>query len=180
MGETDRRVSWRWLAVCLGLLALSAIPGMHLHAADIFEAPTIEATALAPRLADPGSKIVLFDTRLADEIRVSRIAGSIAVDPRTEPAAILAQHGHAVAGHTVVFYCAIGLRSAGVANSLLDGLAAAGATDVLVLKDGIVGWANADLPLVSAQGPTTRVHPFDQSVVKFLRDPGRADFGTPP
>lgn len=156
------------------LLWLGLARTTRLEAAEPFEAPTIEARALARRLAASDGRIILFDVRAREEIAVSYIEGSIAVDPQTAPAAFLAMHNDRIAATTVAFYCAIGLRSAGFANNLLDDLKAAGATEVLVLQEGIVAWANADLPLINAHGPTRFVHPYDQSVVKFLRDPSRA------
>lgn len=57
-----------------------------------------------------------------------------------------------------------------------DALLKSGAKRVRILKDGIVAWANVDLPLVDAKGPTRFVHPSDQDTAQRLIDPTRARF----
>lgn len=146
--------------------------------ADPFEASTITADALARLIAAPHARLVLFDTRTAPEFEISHISDAIRIEPGPGADARLAPHMKKAEGADVVLYCTIGARSAGVANDALDRLLAAGARSVQVLELGLIGWANANLPLVDAnERPTLLVHPFDITLAKGLAQPGRAHFG---
>lgn len=122
----------------------------------------------ADRLADlmEGKSVVLFDVREIGEYRVSRIGSAIRIDSGIRSRAFLARY--AVAGKTVVFYCAVGERSSRLTNLLAEDLKKHGALAVHNLKGGIFGWHNAARPLVDDAGPTEFVHPYSRAWGRVL------------
>jgi rhodanese-related sulfurtransferase len=104
---------------------------------------------------------LIFDARDEAEYRVSHLAGAERVDPEIAADAFLAQHGAAVAGREVIFYCSVGMRSSSLAAEVQEGLVKAGATGVANLRGGIFGWHNAKRPLVDSAGATDFVHPYN-------------------
>lgn len=115
------------------------------------EVAMITQDELAGRLAD-GDSLQLIDVRAADEFLVSHLPGAAHL---SSAEAIAAAHPDRDA--TVVVYCSVGYRSAAVAAELQQ----IGYRQVYNLRHSIFAWANADRPLVNAQGPTDKVHPFN-------------------
>lgn len=169
-----------WALVSLatiGLASLALAQSDSPPPAAPFEASAISAEALVRLLGGP-SRVLLFDTRTAPEFEVSHIRNAIRIEPGPGALSRLVPHLREAQGVDVVLYCTIGTRSAGVANDALDGVVARGARSVQVLDLGLIGWVNADLPLVDAnESPTSFVHPFDAAMAKGLTQPERARFG---
>jgi rhodanese-related sulfurtransferase len=128
--------------------------------------PVMDDAALAALLAGTPAP-VLLDVRSPDEWAVSRIPGA---RPAFDDALVEAALAGVPATATVVAYCAIGLRSA----RLADRLAAAGRPGVHNLRHGIFGWADAGRPLQDARGPAQRVHPYDAGWGRLVSDARRA------
>jgi rhodanese-related sulfurtransferase len=137
LGQMEARVVARWPGVA------------HLPRAE-----------LSNRLEAGGRDFVVFDVREADEHAVSHLPGAIRISPDITRVDFLAAHGAALAGKTVVFYCAVGVRSSLVIADLDDDLRKAGATRTYNLTGGIFGWHNDGRSLVDAVGSTEHVHGF--------------------
>ncbi|MCA8943491.1 MAG: rhodanese-like domain-containing protein [Planctomycetes bacterium] len=95
-------------------------------------------------------KPLLVDVRELDEFQISRIPGAVHVDPDEDLAVVPRDR-------TVIVYCSVGYRSAVVAERLRE----AGYDSVHNYLGSIFEWANRGLPLVDDDGPTDRVHPYD-------------------
>ncbi|MEX2444090.1 MAG: rhodanese-like domain-containing protein [Alkalispirochaeta sp.] len=95
--------------------------------------------------------VYLLDVRSREEWDVSRL-------PEAELVAFdgfdLAQIDHIPRDARIILYCAVGRRSGSVGEELRS----AGYTDVWDMYGGILLWAERDLPLIDAKGPTRRVH----------------------
>jgi rhodanese-related sulfurtransferase len=128
------------------------------------DVPTIAADALRTWLDDPARESpLLLDFRSADEQALGTLPGAQCVRDT-------ASAQRAVRENTpgpVVVYCAVGVRSARLAQTLLrDGVRA------FNLEESIFGWANRGYPLVHDRRPVTHVHPFNDTWAVLL-DPER-------
>ena len=163
-------------ALALGLASLAARPvrwallnrSLDARYPDV---AWITTQALADELASDAPP-TLLDVRQPDEVAVSRIPGARAVSPHATVASLrqLDLEGR------VVVYCAVGARSA----ELAERLAAAGVTDVRNLRGSIFAWANEGRPLAQAGGPRAgdaarAVHPYDDAWGTYLKPALRAD-----
>jgi rhodanese-related sulfurtransferase len=142
---------------------------------ELSEAKPIGEAALLRLMKLPNS-FVLFDVRSRDEYQVSHLASARHVDPLTAPEALIRRLERRKLPPTVVFYCTLGERSTVLAESVAPALKERGAKHVLVLKNGIIGWANAGQPLFNRSGPTRFVHPLNQALAKHLKAPEWATF----
>jgi rhodanese-related sulfurtransferase len=125
----------------------------------------------ASRLLElPREGVILFDVRDPEEFAVSRLDGAIRVDVDVEEGSFLAQHGAALQGRNVVFYCSVGRRSSMLADRLYTSLHATGASAVANLTGGIFEWRNAGHPLVDDGGATPFVHPYDAFWGRLVED----------
>jgi rhodanese-related sulfurtransferase len=128
--------------------------------------PWIDDRALNRALTETGSPVLLLDTRSRDEWRVSHLRQAMHLPADTEDLRVLPKDKR----QRIVVYCAVGYRSAALAERLL----AAGYTDVRNLEGGIFAWANAGHPLVRGDQPTVTVHPYDAIWGAMLRTKHRA------
>ena len=120
--------------------------------------------------------LILFDVRTREEYRVSHLPSAQHLVPEIDVETVVRRVGRGGVGAIVVFYCTIGGRSAVIAEATAEFLSAKGVVDVRVLENGIIGWANAGLPLIDRRGPTQFVHPFDAVMAKHLAHPEMARF----
>lgn len=128
----------------------------------------ISTQELANWLADKQRPApVLLDVRTPGEWEVSHLQGARRIDPNAsaETAA-----GGLAKNAPIVTYCAVGYRSAAMAERLR----AAGFTQVRNLEGSIFAWANEGRPLVHAGERVTRVHPYDAWWGRLLRKEVRA------
>ena len=66
----------------------------------------------------------------------------------------------------LLVYCTIGVRSNRLAKSLAD----LGFKKIIELKDGLIGWSNAQLPMVNSSNDTTdSIHVYNQYFSTFLK-----------
>ena len=94
-------------------------------------------------------KLVLIDVRSPEELAVSMIPGAIT-------AAQFEEDEDAYRGSTIVTYCTVGVRSEHYARKLL-----AAGHKAVNFEDSIIGWCEANFPLVTPDGePTKRVHTY--------------------
>ena len=124
------------------------------------EVTMITQDELAARLASDDA-LQLIDVRAAEEFQVSHLPGAKHL---TSAEAIAAAHPNRDT-HLVV-YCSVGYRSAAVAAELEQ----LGYRQVYNLRHSIFAWANAQQPLVNAQGPTDKAHPFNFLWGRLLDD----------
>jgi len=134
----------------------------------------IEPDQLEHELAgtDAGTqRPILLDVRSADEYAVSHIEGAVRAETLDEARTVL----EGAAPETpIVVYCAVGWRSA----ELAEELEAAGYDRVRNLRGAIFGWANSGRPLVRNGRPVEKVHPYSRTWGKLLRDNLRAEMPT--
>lgn len=135
--------------------------------------------AVAARLSGR-SDLVLFDVREASEYEVSRIPGATRVNPHVLAQTFFAQHGAALAGKTVIFYCSVGVRSSRLAGRLTEGLHRLGAAKIYNLSGGIFRWHNEQNALVNSRGATSHVHPFDDGWGRYVSRPDTLSYSPMP
>jgi rhodanese-related sulfurtransferase len=93
---------------------------------------------------------VVVDVREPKEYQVSMIPGAVTK-------AEYEKNSQSYAGVTVIPYCTVGGRSASYAKQL-----ASKGVKVLNFKESIIGWCNAQLPLVTIDGKSTnQVHTYN-------------------
>ena len=129
----------------------------------------LDAGSVARLMADKSA--VVFDVRSQEEYAVSHLDGAVWVDPSIGAAAFLEQHGASVKGKTAVFYCSVGVRSSKLAARVADGVKAAGATGMGELRGGIFAWGGEGRPLVDAKGATDKVHGYDSTWGRLVKNP---------
>ena len=116
---------------------------------------------------------VLLDVRTPAEWEVSHLAGAHRVDPN----ASAEEAGAGIAKETpIVTYCSVGYRSGEVAQRLRK----AGYKHVQDLEGSIFEWANEDRPLVHDGKKVTKVHPYNATWGRLLRDDVRAPLPSAP
>lgn len=131
--------------------------------------PTITTASLAAWLADSSrTPPVLLDAREPAEVAVSHLPRARRVDPNADAEALAATLGDVDPARSVVIYCSVGVRSADIAERLVE----AGYSDVRNLEGSIFRWANEGRPLVRDGRPVSEVHPYD-AVWGRLLDPSR-------
>lgn len=135
------------------------------------DVPTVSTAALSAWLGDTSRPPpVLLDARQPEEYAVSHLPGARRVDPDADAPALLAALGDTT-GRPVVVYCSVGVRSAGVAERLVD----AGVPDVRNLEGSIFRWANEGRPLVRSGHEVDEVHPYNAVWGRLLDPDRRAD-----
>ena len=104
--------------------------------------------------------LAIFDVREEDEFSVSHLENAVRVDPDISRDEFLNVFGSNLEGKTVIFYCSVGRRSSLLAEKIGSDLEDKGVDKVLNLEQGIFGWHNRQLPLVSGSSSTPFVHPY--------------------
>lgn len=100
----------------------------------------------------------IIDARTPKEFNVSHLPGAIRFEenltnriPKDRP---------------LLIYCTVGVRSNRVAKELSD----LGFSDVYDMKEGILGWANNQLPVVDNEDePTEKIHTYSKSFAHLLK-----------
>ncbi len=105
--------------------------------------------------------VLLLDVREEEEFAVSHLTGAVRVDPDIWRWSFMSKFGEKVRGKTVIFYCAVGVRSSQLAEDVQAALKERGAKAVYNLDGGIFAWHNESRTLVNANGKTEFMHPFD-------------------
>ncbi len=115
-----------------------------------------------------GKPLVVIDARTEAEFAVSHIEGARRVDPRLSASGFRDAFGDNLTGKTVVVYCAVGARSAKLADRIGPLAREAGAAGVYNLEGGIFRWHNESRPLVGPSGKTDEVHPYATSSERLI------------
>ncbi len=108
-----------------------------------------------------GERVILVDTRAAEEFAVSQIAGAIQAGDEN---ALRVRLEGVPKDAAIVLYCSVGYRSA----KLAERLARAGYTRVANLEGSMFEWANSGRDLVQGERPAMHVHPYSRTWGKFL------------
>ena len=125
--------------------------------------PNLTWQELKTRLASNDStQYLIFDTRPPEEYNVSHLPRALQVDPQMPAEKFLAQYGDSLKHKNVVFYCSVGYRSSHFLQRAQKSLEKNGAQAAFNLQGGIFRWFNEDNPVVDADGPTDKVHPYDK------------------
>lgn len=183
---TSHRKATRVIGVCVVLflgiaasrvLSVSTLPDptdAHVSLNDIeravvaiYPVPEISAADAAKALAR--HDVVLFDVRERVEFQTSHLPGAINIDPDTTAERFLSQHGGKLEGHRVVFYCAVGMRSAVLLQRIELGMARYRAAAAYNLRGGIFRWFAEGREIVNATGPATMIHPYDEAWRRLLQ-----------
>lgn len=131
-----------------------------------FQFPTVEeinCKQLAQLLLDSAKlRPLLLDARSQAEYAVSHIETAVRIDPLTEDLAAVAT---ASKDRPIVVYCAVGYRSAKLAQKLDE----AGMKCIYNLSGGIFQWANEGRPIFQDDRPTQLVHPYNAIWGKLLK-----------
>jgi rhodanese-related sulfurtransferase len=135
--------------------------------ARLLPEPEISTASLAARLA-AGERIVLFDTREADEYAQSHLPGALRVAPDASASAILAQYRALMADATVVVYCSVGWRSGLVVQAIRRATQEAPPKAIFNLRGGIFRWHAEGRPLAFGPG-ASGVHPFSRDWGQLLK-----------
>jgi rhodanese-related sulfurtransferase len=120
---------------------------------------------LTEKLAAGG--VVLLDVRTQAEFDQGHLPGAIRVEPDEPPEGLVRAQGERLKGKTVVFYCAVGVRSSELmvrASAILAPNAPAGLYN---LRVGIFRWVAEGRTLV-AEGKPGSPHPYDANWGKLL------------
>ena len=159
-----------FLGIALGWGSPSDLPKVAAAIEQRFpDVHEIDPDRLEQELTGPaGARPILLDVRSGEEYAVSHIAGAVRAETLDEARAALAD---ADPEAPIVVYCAVGWRSA----ELAEELEAAGYDRVRNLRGAIFGWANTGRPLVHDGRPVEEVHPYSETWGKLLREELRAD-----
>ncbi len=131
-----------------------------------FQFPTVKeinCDQLAQLLLDSAKPCpLLLDARSQAEYAVSHIETAVRIDPLTDNLAAVATVSQ---DRPIVVYCAVGYRSAKLAQKLDE----AGIKCIYNLSGGIFQWANEGRPIFQNGHPTKVVHPYDAIWGKLLK-----------
>lgn len=123
----------------------------------------VSPRALVAWMADPKRPPpLLVDARPAEQYAISRIAGSVHIDPAHPDLAPLA---HVPRDQPIVAYDAAGIGG----TAMVLGLTEAGFSRVSSLEGGLFRWANQGFVIVNDDGPANRVHPVSWAWGRLLK-----------
>jgi rhodanese-related sulfurtransferase len=111
--------------------------------------------------------ITLLDVRTKEEFELGHLAGAIRIEPGSSAEDILRQHQAQLKGRPVVFYCAVGVRSAQLLMQTLRELAPHTDGRLYNLRGGVFRWTAEGRPLVSGNKPG-KAHPYDKDWGQLL------------
>ncbi|OEK02246.1 hypothetical protein BFP97_12280 [Roseivirga sp. 4D4] len=104
------------------------------------------------------SPFTILDVRDEKEFKVSHLKGAI----RYEESLLKDLRSD----EPVMVYCTVGLRSNQVAKALRE----EGFDRIIELQDGLIGWSNAELPLINSRNELTdSVHVYSQYFSALLK-----------
>ena len=167
---------WAWSAVH-GLDPTNprvTLAGIEANVSQKYPVPELTEGQLASRLsgsAGIGAGDLLFDVREPGEFAQSQLPGARRIDPEMTASEFQAAFGPELKGRTVVFYCAVSVRSGRMLARVQPVLKSNGAAASYNLRGGIFRWHASGRTLVaenSAGGAPCTVHPFDASWGQLL------------
>jgi rhodanese-related sulfurtransferase len=129
----------------------------------------VQPSELAEWLKQGQTKVVVLDTRKAEEFQISHIPGAIFADYDSFSEKNLRDIPK---NAKVVVYCSVGYRSERIGEKLRKW----GYANVQNLYGGIFEWVNQGLPILDAEGkPTSKVHTYNEDWGQWL-DKGQKVF----
>lgn len=134
--------------------------------ANRFAVPEVTDVELVSKIDRPD--VVLFDVREADEFEQSHLPGARRIDPGTSAKEFMAAFGAELKDRTVVFYCAVGVRSGMMLARVQAALPASGTKAAYNLRGGIFRWHADRHAVVTQSGPVDTVHPYDDAWRQLL------------
>jgi len=151
----------KFLLVATGITILSITAGIIVFRKGIYSFWDVNVKRIN---TEEAQKILLshepfiLDTRTPEEFNVSHLQGAIRFEegimnqvPKDRP---------------VLIYCTIGVRSNRVAKELSD----KGFSSIYDMKEGILGWANNQLPVIDTKNrPTDSIHTYNKSFAHLLK-----------
>ncbi|HEY9117314.1 MAG TPA: rhodanese-like domain-containing protein [Roseivirga sp.] len=124
-----------------------------LGAGSVQRIETVEAAELITE-----KDLVILDARTIEEFETSHLKNSL----RFEESLLSSLNKE----QPILIYCTVGVRSNRVAKALSD----AGYKEVYDMKDGILGWANQEYPLIDNFGElTNQIHTYNKSFAPLLK-----------
>ncbi|MDZ4789985.1 MAG: rhodanese-like domain-containing protein [Hyphomicrobiales bacterium] len=133
---------------------------------QLYPAPEIEAKNLAEKTLRGDT--VVFDVRERAEFDQGHIEGAVHLPPDTTPETFIADHGTRVAGKTIVFYCAVGVRSGIMHNRVKDAISPFSPSATYNMRGGIFRWFAEGRAITSKDGPAKSIHPYDEAWGRLL------------
>lgn len=143
-----------------------ALSDVEQAVAAIYPVPEI-AGAEAERLLDR-HEAVLFDVRESREFDASHLPGAIRVDPNVTAEGFVAENGASLKGRIAVFYCAVGVRSALMVERVASAIVPFRPVAALNLRGGIFRWFAEGRAISNANGPATRIDPYNDAWGRLL------------
>ncbi len=156
---------FRRLGAALTLLFLAACTSVQLDWQSLKtqirnQFPAVEHITTQDFKANYSGKAHVIDVRNPDEFAVSHIPGAVHFQDAGQLAAWIQQQPT----QPVVVYCSVGYRSAQMVKSLQK----LGLQEVVNLEGSIFEWVNQGESVVDQDGPTQKVHPFNQKWGQLL------------
>jgi rhodanese-related sulfurtransferase len=126
-----------------------------------FDVPQMTVAEAQAALRESPQNWLVLDVREAGEYAVSRLPSAVRVPPDADADAFMRAVGDSVNGMQLLFYCSVGQRSSKLADRVQEDVTAAGGLGVANLRGGIFRWHSEHGPLVNAEGPVDRIHPYN-------------------
>ena len=148
------------LFVAGGVAMMNALEGIEWLVDQRYDIPEVTVAEAEALLETHPEDWRVLDVREPDEYAVSHLPGAIRVPPDAGSEAFLQTVGDQLADKRVLFYCSVGQRSSKLASRMQDVVREAGGTGIANLRGGIFRWFGEHGPLVNADGPVDRIHPY--------------------
>ncbi|MFK5894647.1 MAG: rhodanese-like domain-containing protein [Pseudomonadota bacterium] len=109
------------------------------------------------------NNVLLFDVRRPEEFQMSRIKGSIQIDPNMSVEYFISLYKGKIYNKEIIFYCSVGYRSSEFIKRIEKQANSARVKKMYNLKGGIFRWYNENHRVINDQGETDNIHPSDES-----------------
>jgi rhodanese-related sulfurtransferase len=143
------------------------LEGVERAVSNFFPGPEVTTASLLKKKVR--GDVIIFDIREREEYERSHIPNAIHLPPNTTVEEFKAKYDARLTGKKVVFYCAVGVRSAVMQERLQTPLASLGATAVYNLRGGIFRWFVNGQTVVQNSKPADEIHPYNESWGALLK-----------
>lgn len=155
----------RRLGAALTLLFLAACASVQLNWQSLKtqirnQFPSVEHITTTDFKENYSGQAHIIDVRNADEFEVSHLPGAVHFQDADQLATWIQEQPK----QPIVVYCSVGYRSAQMVKSLQK----LGLQQVVNLEGSIFEWVNQGESVVDRNGPTQKVHPFNQKWGQLL------------
>ena len=151
----------RWVVAIAAAMILASGLALLQFGDYLGEVPTVGVETVARTIEEPAARaaptderpMLLVDVRSQKEIDVSMIPGAVTREEFERNAQRYVEE------YRIVPYCTVGARSKAYTKELRER-----GIDAVNFEGSIIGWAEAELPLVTRDGePTRRVHTWSSA-----------------